>query len=146
MSAQMLAKENEIKRVEKIIHLENEKIKLENTERKSEESELINNSLADSETKQTNNIIKATAPKLRGIKDTGEKIDLNLVSRKTPVASSNIESSDKKKKRKRIIKPESHKNFKPNNKKSEAIEIDPEEAQKKVREHVAVFLIFRLRR
>ena len=42
-----------------------------------------------------------------------------------------------KKKRKRIIKSESKDNFKLNKQRKDNIEIDPEEAQKKVRETLA---------
>tara|TARA_B100000242_G_C43053316_1_gene492332 strand:- start:404 stop:2887 length:2484 start_codon:yes stop_codon:yes gene_type:complete len=148
MSAQMLAKENEIKKAEQIIN-DNEKIekeveKIEEKEvEKIEEKEIekINSqkkqSVENEDKLVSDNIIRANAPKLRGIKDTGEKIDLNLISKKKPVASSNNEGNEKKKKRKRIIKSETKHSFKSNKKFQENIDIDPEEAQKKVRETLA---------
>ena len=142
MSAQMLAKEKEIKRAEQIIN-ENEKIEKQDkisTEKQIEEKELEKEGLDkknEGVKPEPTQIIKATAPKLRGIKVTGEKIDLNLIKKNKPVASSANESADKKKKRKRIIKSDSKKSFKLNKQKKDTLDIDPEEAQKKVRETLA---------
>ena len=86
MSAQMLAKEKEIKRAEQIIN-ENEKIEKQDkisTEKQIEEKELEKEGLDkknEGVKPEPTQIIKATAPKLRGIKVTGEKIDLNLITK-----------------------------------------------------------------
>ena len=121
MSAQMLAKEKEIKKAEQIIS-ENEKIekKIEVSKEKQNEDKKIEKKELDKKNEglksESSQIIKATAPKLRGIKVTGEKIDLNSITRNKPIASSTNETADKKKKRKRIIKSESKHNFKLKNK------------------------------
>jgi len=85
-------------------------------------------------------IIKAKAETLSGPKITGQKIDLEKLSpkEKTPVET----SSDKvlqKKKRKRISKKVNPKKFVKNRGKAAkaSIEIDPEEAQKRIRETLA---------
>ncbi len=142
MSAQMLAKEKEIKRAEQIIN-ENEKIEKQieiSKERQVEEKKLEKKELDEKNEgakTEPSQIIKANAPKLRGIRVTGEKIDLNLITRNKPIASSTSESSDKKKKRKRIIKPDTKHTYKLNKQKKDNSDINPEEAQKKVRETLA---------
>jgi translation initiation factor IF-2 len=73
-------------------------------------------------------LIKASASKLKGIKATGQKIDLTQFKKPEKV---------EKKKRTRIVKAKvDPKNFKKGKKpfKKEAVEISPEEAQKRVRE------------
>jgi len=82
------------------------------------------------EPKKEEGIIKATAGKLRGIKATGQKIDLAQFKKPEKV---------EKKKRTRIVKAKvDPKKFKKGpKKKKEAIEISPEEAQKRVRETLA---------
>tara|TARA_B100000989_G_scaffold287119_1_gene256432 strand:+ start:2769 stop:5261 length:2493 start_codon:yes stop_codon:yes gene_type:complete len=151
MSAQMLAKQNELKKAEQIISEKEKTSKLETKEIDLSNSlakdKLVENNVTETKFKkdhpqdkenkdESSNIIKATAPKLRGVKYTGEKIDLNLVSKHKPVASSNSDNNENKKKRKRIIKFDNsiHKKRK---KDLETQEINPEEAQKKVRETLA---------
>lgn len=75
-------------------------------------------------------VIKATAEKLRGVKTTGQKIDLDQF--KKP-------EKPEKKKRTRIVKAKvDPKKFKKGRKpKKEVVEISPEEAQKRVRETLA---------
>ncbi len=78
--------------------------------------------------KKEGGLIKASAGKLKGIKETGQKID--LAQFKKPEKA-------EKKKRTRIVKAKvDPKNFKKGKKpfKKEAVEISPEEAQKRVRE------------
>ena len=73
-------------------------------------------------------VIKASAGKLKGIKETGQKIDLAQFKKQDKV---------EKKKRTRIVKAKvDPKKFKKGKKpfKKEAVEISPEEAQKRVRE------------
>ena len=82
------------------------------------------------ETKKEDEVLRASAEKLRGIKATGQKIDLSKF--KKPEKA-------EKKKRVRIVKAKVDPNkFKKKVKnKKEVIEISPEEAQKRVRETLA---------
>ena len=76
-------------------------------------------------------VIKASAGKLKGIKETGQKIDLAQFKKPEKV---------EKKKRTRIVKAKvDPKKFKKGKKpfKKETVEISPEEAQKRVRETLA---------
>ena len=151
MSAQMLAKQNELKKAEQIISEKEKTSKLDTKEINSSnylaKDKVVENNVTETKFKkdhtqqkenkeESSNIIKATAPKLRGVKYTGEKIDLSSVSKHKPVASSNSENNENKKKRKRIIKFDSGIRKK-RKKDSETQEINPEEAQKKVRETLA---------
>ena len=151
MSAQMLAKQNELKKAEQIISEKEKTSKLDTKEINSSnylaKDKVVENNVTETKLKkdhtqqkenkeESSNIIKATAPKLRGVKYTGEKIDLSSVSKHKPVASSNSENNENKKKRKRIIKFDSGIRKK-RKKDSETQEINPEEAQKKVRETLA---------
>ena len=148
LSAELLAKEKELARAEEIIKQQEaeeaekarkEQEKLEQEKRKREEQERIskdiekesnilnkeNSSPADNKDK----LIKAKAEKLKGIKQTGEKIDLNKFQSTQP----------QKKKRNRIVKEKIDPKIfkKPKSKKTPVIEISPEEAQKRVRETLA---------
>jgi translation initiation factor IF-2 len=150
LSAELLAKEKELEKAEEIIKQEeieqqakkiatDEKPKLEKGEapkilgkvdlfpKKTETSvkETIDNSL-----KKEDDIIKVNIGKLRGVKVTGEKIDLDKF--KKPEKA-------EKKKRVRIVKAKvDPKKFRNSRKKTkEVIEISPEEAQKRVRETLA---------
>ena len=85
-------------------------------------------------------VIKAEAEKLSGPKITGKKIDLDkLVTKKKPVATSAGDTKDQKKKRKRITNKVNPKRFVKNKgrENKEAVEISPEEAQKRIRETLA---------
>jgi len=81
-------------------------------------------------TNKTDEVVKATASKLKGVKATGEKIDLDQFKKPPKI---------EKKKRARIVKAKvDPKKFKKGRKpKKEVIEISPEEAQKRVRETLA---------
>jgi translation initiation factor IF-2 len=87
-------------------------------------------------------VIKAKAQILLKPKITGEKIDLEKVKakKKTPVATSSESRVTGKKKRKRLTKKVNQDRFKSGKikkKKSNEIEVDAEEAQKRVRETLA---------
>ena len=87
-------------------------------------------------------VIKAKAQKLSTPKITGKKIDLEKVTskKKTPVATSSESRVVGKKKRKRLTKKVNQDRFKsgkPKKKKSNEIEVDAEEAQRRVRETLA---------
>ena len=157
LSAELLAKEKELARAEEIIKQqeaeEQAKEKLEKLEKirqeaiKAQEQEkalkeikeaqtpkkIIKNIVdekPESETKDTEELIKANAGKLKGLTATGQKIDLTQFRKP--------DKSDKKK-RVRIVKTKvDPKKFKkPRVTKKENIEISPEEAQKRVRETLA---------
>ena len=87
-------------------------------------------SIKKEEPKKEGGVIKASAGKLRGVKSTGQKIDLDQF--KKP-------EKPEKKKRTRIVKAKvDPKKFKKGKKPTKApIEISPEEAQKRVRETLA---------
>ena len=148
LSAELLAKEKELARAEEIIKQQEaeeaekarkEQEKLEQEKRKREEQERINKDIEkesnilnqenSSPTDNKDKLIKAKAEKLKGIKQTGEKIDLNKFQSTQP----------QKKKRNRIVKEKIDPKIfkKPKSKKTPVIEISPEEAQKRVRETLA---------
>ena len=148
LSAELLAKEKELARAEEIIKQQEaeeaekarkEQVKLEQEKRKREEQERINkdtekesnilNQENSSPADNKDKLIKAKAEKLKGIKQTGEKIDLDKFQSTQP----------KKKKRNRIVKEKIDPKIfkKPKLKKTPVIEISPEEAQKRVRETLA---------
>jgi len=139
LSAELLAKEKELKKAEEIIKKEEEEknAKLNSQdiliEKKKEEDVGASNDQESKkpdqkESQEKDQLIKGNAEKLRGVKTTGKKIDLNQFN----------ESKDKKK-RKRIVKSKvdtkKFKKIKKNQK--EAIEISPEETQKRIRETLA---------
>jgi translation initiation factor IF-2 len=154
LSAELLAKEKDLAKAEEIIKQQEaeEKEKVESEKRKLEAEKAKSLDVAEKEKKaekelkgidkaaleaktdtslnKETGIIKASARKLKGITTTGEKIDLNQF--KKP-------EKQEKKKRIRIVKGKvDPKKFKkPSGFKKEAIEISPEEAQKRVRETLA---------
>ena len=148
LSAELLAKEKELARAEEIIKQQEaeeaekarkEQVKLEQEKRKREEQERINkdtekeSNILNQENSSTSDnkdkLIKAKAEKLKGIKQTGEKIDLDKFQ----------STQTQKKKRNRIVKEKIDPKIfkKPKLKKTPVIEISPEEAQKRVRETLA---------
>ena len=148
LSAELLAKEKELARAEEIIKQQEaeeaekarkEQVKLEQEKRKREEQERINKDIEkesnilnqenSSPADNKDKLIKAKAEKLKGIKQTGEKIDLDKFQSTQP----------QKKKRNRIVKEKIDPKIfkKPKLKKTPVIEISPEEAQKRVRETLA---------
>jgi len=148
LSAELLAKEKELARAEEIIKQQEaeeaekarkEQVKLEQEKRKREEQERINkdtekesnilNQENSSPADNKDKLIKAKAEKLKGIKQTGEKIDLDKFQ----------STQTQKKKRNRIVKEKIDPKIfkKPKLKKTPVIEISPEEAQKRVRETLA---------
>ena len=148
LSAELLAKEKELARAEEIIKQQEaeeaekarkEQVKLEQEKRKREEQERINKDIEkesnilnqenSSPADNKDKLIKAKAEKLKGIKQTGEKIDLNKFQSTQP----------QKKKRNRIVKEKIDPKIfkKPKSKKTPVVEISPEEAQKRVRETLA---------
>ena len=134
LSADLLAKEKELERAEEIIRKkeEEEKIILEESKKDNiiepTPAEPTKDSILENKSKQ----ISTNVEKIRGIKDTGEKIDLEKFKPKEV-------SADSKKKRKRIIKPKidpsRFKKAKQN--KKNVVEISEEETQKRVRETLA---------
>ena len=156
ISAQLLAKENELKKAEEIIRQEKEeqkkkeelekksnlvKLKLKEVEIKSDDSKPNDKSSTDSDNKddkeEKQELIKAKSTKLKGLTTTGEKIDLSKFDK--PEVKSD-DSDNVKKKRKRLVKkridPKQFKKLKQQNQ-SNQVEISPEEAQKRVRETLA---------
>jgi translation initiation factor IF-2 len=148
LSAELLAKEKELEKAEEIIKKQEESVKSEDKESpfKKEiiEEDTIPQEIKKEIKKETNKpveldkttlpakddqqVIKAKTEKLRGLKSTGETIDLDKFKE--------VDVADKKK-RKRIIKTKiDAKKFK-KKKTKEVIEISPEEAQKRVRETLA---------
>ena len=156
ISAQLLAKENELKKAEEIIRQEKEeqkkkeelekksnlvKLKIKEVEVKSDDSKPNAKSSTDSDNKvdkeEKQELIKAKSTKLKGLTTTGEKIDLSKFDK--PEVKTD-DSDNVKKKRKRLVKkridPKQFKKLKQQNK-SNQVEISPEEAQKRVRETLA---------
>ena len=157
ISAQLLAKENELKKAEEIIRLEKEEqerkkeqekranlIKLKAKEKESSvSSDEVNNTIKDkplNDEPNSNNkqdLIKAKSQKIKGLTKTGEKIDLSKFDK--PVVQDDNDTDSIKKKRKRIVKkridPKQFNKFK--KQQSKQVEISPEEAQKRVRETLA---------
>ena len=155
ISAQLLAKEKELKKAEEIIRIEKEEQEEKERKEKVEKSNLIKIKLKEDESKKivepklnedttknnkeekNDELIKAKLTKLKGLTTTGKKIDLSKFDK--PVVKKDLNSEDTKKKRKRIIKkkidPRSFNKFKKPT--SKTVEISPEEAQKRVRETLA---------
>ena len=157
ISAQLLAKENELKKAEEIIRLEKEEQKRKEEEEKK--SNLIKLKLKEVEAKTTaispdndtkeergtdrdkskdnNDLIKAKSQKIKGLTQTGQKIDLSKFDK--PEVKSEPDAENTKKKRKRIVKkridPKQFNKLK--KQQSNQVEISPEEAQKRVRETLA---------
>ena len=107
-------KKDEVKNTPKIVGKLDITSKEKSQQTKNEDSELI----------------KATAGKLKGVKTTGQKIDLTKFKKPAKI---------EKKKRVRIVKEkvDPRKFRKPKTVKKQTIEISPEEAQKRVRETLA---------
>ena len=156
ISAQLLAKENELKKAEEIIRQEKEeqkkkeelekksnlvKLKIKEVEIKSDASKPNDQSSTDSDNKddkeEKQELIKAKSKKLKGLTTTGEKIDLSKFDK--PEVKTD-DSDNVKKKRKRLVKkridPKQFRKLKQQNQ-SNQVEISPEEAQKRVRETLA---------
>ena len=156
ISAQLLAKENELKKAEEIIRQEKEeqkkkeelekksnlvKLKIKEVEIKSDDSKPDDKSSTDSDKKddkeENQDLIKAKSTKLRGLTTTGEKIDLSKFDK--PEVKTD-DTDNVKKKRKRLIKkridPKQFRKLKQQSQ-SNQVEISPEEAQKRVRETLA---------
>jgi len=156
ISAQLLAKENELKKAEEIIRQEKEeqkkkeelekksnliKLKIKEVEVKSDDSKPNDKSNTDSNDKNDNkdkeDIIKAKSTKLKGLTTTGQKIDLSKFD-KPEVKPDDTDIIKKKRKRlvKKRIDPKQFRKLKQQNQ-SNQVEISPEEAQKRVRETLA---------
>ena len=156
ISAQLLAKENELKKAEEIIRQEKEeqkkkeelekksnlvKLKIKEVEVKSDDSKSNDKFSTDSDNnddkEEKQELIKAKSTKLKGLTTTGEKIDLSKFDK--PEVKAN-DSDNVKKKRKRLVKkridPKQFRKLKQQNQSSQ-VEISPEEAQKRVRETLA---------
>ena len=156
ISAQLLAKENELKKAEEIIRQEKEeqkkkeelekksnlvKLKIKEVEVKSDDSKPDDKSSTDSDKKddkeENQDLIKAKSTKLKGLTTTGEKIDLSKFD-KPEVKTDDTDNVKKKRKRlvKKRIDPKQFRKLKQQNQ-SNQVEISPEEAQKRVRETLA---------
>ena len=156
ISAQLLAKENELKKAEEIIRQEKEeqkkkeelekksnlvKQKINEVEVKSDDSKPNDKSSTDSDNKdykeEKQELIKAKSTKLKGLTTTGEKIDLSKFD-KPEVKTDDTDNVKKKRKRlvKKRIDPKQFRKLKQQNQ-SNQVEISPEEAQKRVRETLA---------
>ena len=156
ISAQLLAKENELKKAEEIIRQEKEeqkkkeelekksnlvKLKIKEVEVKSDDSKPDDKSSTDSDKKddkeENQDLIKAKSTKLRGLTTTGEKIDLSKFD-KPEVKTDDTDNVKKKRKRlvKKRIDPKQFRKLKQQSQSSQ-VEISPEEAQKRVRETLA---------
>ena len=150
ISAQLLAKEQELKKAEEIIRIEKEekekieksnliKIKLKEVESKKIIEPKINEDATNQNDviEKNDDLIKAKSTKLKGLTTTGQKIDLSKFDKPAVKKDSNTE--DAKRKRKRILKkkidPRSFNKFK--KPPAKTVEISPEEAQKRVRETLA---------
>ena len=155
ISAQLLAKENELKKAEEIIRLEKEELEKKAEEEKKsnlvkvqikevdiKKEEVVNVEQVEEEKKSEDKkghneeLIKAKSTKLKGLTTTGQKIDLSKFD-KPEVKKEDADNV--KKKRKRIIKkridPKQFRKLK--QQQSNQVEISPEEAQKRVRETLA---------
>ena len=134
LSADLLAKEKELERAEEIIRKqeEEEKIILEKSKQESIVDTTPPEKSKESVSEEKTNQISTNVEKIRGIKDTGEKIDLDKFKPKEV-------PTDSKKKRKRIIKPkiDPSKFRKAKQNKKNVVEISEEETQKRVRETLA---------
>ncbi len=147
LSAELLAKEKELARAEEIIkqqeieenaRVESEKQRKleakkaeqekETLDQKNQAGKKINLEETETPSEDKEELIRAKANKLKGVKKTGDKIDLDQ-----------FKDKEEKKKRVRIVKQKvDPKKFKkPKTAKKAVIEISPEEAQKRVRETLA---------
>ena len=139
--AQRKIEEQRLKEKEEAYQAKIAKEKLIQKEKEVQENKEKSKDSLDGDIETTSNIIKAEAKKLVGPKITGKTIDLDKIdSKRSPVASSNSKDESLKKKRKRITNKINTNKFSKNrkpNKKSNVVEIDPEEAQKRVRETLA---------
>ena len=156
LSAELLAKEKELAKAEEIIKQQEaeelakieqikikkeaeqvKRIKIKKVEKKTEQDSKINEEISakktDSSSDNQEGLIKANFEKLKGVKATGEKIDLTKFKKKEELVDK------ERKKRARIVKTKvDPKKFKRSNaSKKTTIEISPEEAQKRVRETLA---------
>ena len=156
LSAELLAKEKELAKAEEIIKQQEaeelakieqikikkeaeqvKRIKIKKVEKKTEQDSKINEEISakktDSSSDNQEELIKANFEKLKGVKATGEKIDLTKFKKKEELVAK------ERKKRARIVKTKvDPKKFKRSNApKKTTIEISPEEAQKRVRETLA---------
>tara|TARA_Y100001933_G_scaffold252476_1_gene291487 strand:- start:2690 stop:5131 length:2442 start_codon:yes stop_codon:yes gene_type:complete len=134
LSAELLAKEKELEKAEEIIRKkeEEEKVILEKSIKEDINETASSDPIKENISEKKTNQISTNVGKIRGIKDTGEKIDLDKFKPKQV-------PSEIKKKRKRIIKPKidptKYKKTKQN--KKNVIEVSEEETQKRVRETLA---------
>ena len=146
IAANKLSMEEDIKQIAEAEKIKKEKstfdIKPSATEDLSENKTEEEKKEAPLEKTKKEDVIKAKAKTLSKLKITGEKIDLEKVKtkKKTPVATSSESRVSGKKKRKRLTKKVNQDRFKSGKikkKKSNEIEVDAEEAQKRVRETLA---------
>ena len=148
ISAQLLAKEQELKKAEEIIKQEEEERLKEEQDILKEKNKITikvkkdlesnkDTSTDESLEKKKDDLIKAKSKKIKGLTQTGKKIDLTKFDK--PAVESDIKTEDSKKKRKRILKKKiDPKQFNKSRKpKTKTIEISPEETQKRVRETLA---------
>ena len=142
-----------IEKTTKIEETENDKVKITSTELKSagkpniEKDRKKENIQKQDTTKiveatKKDDIIKARSQELTKPRIIGEKLDLEelKVKKKKPIATSSGEGVEIKKRRLRLVKKVNKDKFKKvpkQKKKLHEIEIDPEKAQKKVRETLA---------
>ena len=113
-----------------------EKTDLDTKDKSSDKEEEV-----QKEAEEDITLIKAKAKTLSGPKITGQTIDLEKLApkKKKPVATSSSDEISQKKKRKRITNKVNPKKFVKNRGKAAKtpVEIDPEEAQKRIRETLA---------
>ena len=113
-----------------------EKTDLDTKDKSSDKEEEV-----QKEAEEDITLIKAKAETLSGPKITGQKINLEKLApkKKKPVATSSSDEVSQKKKRKRITNKVNPKKFVKNRGKAAKtpVEIDPEEAQKRIRETLA---------
>ena len=113
-----------------------EKTDLDTKDKSSDKEEEV-----QKEAEEDITLIKAKAETLSGPKITGQKINLEKLApkKKKPVATSSSDEISQKKKRKRITNKVNPKKFVKNRGKAAKtpVEIDPEEAQKRIRETLA---------
>jgi len=154
LSAELLAKEKELARAEEIIKQQEseEKAKIEEEKKKIKQKEIKDIDLqktaqkiedetetsskkeaeakTDVPSKKESDVIKGVAGKLKGVTETGTKIDLTQFKKPDKI---------EKKKRVRIVKErvDPKKFKKTSSPKKTVVEISPEEAQKRVRETLA---------
>ena len=136
IAANKLSMEEDIKQIAEAEKIKNKKSTFDIKPKEKEKKE------EPLEKPKKEGVIKAKAQKLSTPKITGKKIDLEKVKpkKKTPVATSSESRVVVKKKRKRLTKKvnqERFKSAKTKKKKSNEIEVDAEEAQRRVRETLA---------